>query len=528
MELAYQEHTHTALEDASAVLQQGFRFTREILLENDTDELLRKIVDAAMALTGAERGVLALRQHGRLSLVVGRSHGRDIPNPENHINHTLLERTLRDGVARVTTDALEDESLRSVASVTDLGLRSVICVPLIGKRSYALGALYLDNTFEQGFFDAHHLELAKSFCGQAVLAWAAPERRQERENLVQRLKEAMSKLEEELAISRLETSRHVRNREKQFAGIVGDSSSIRDVFHIIEVVAPTNISVLIRGESGVGKELVARALWQHSNRKEHPFIAENCGAVPASLLESVLFGHVKGAFTGADRDRRGLFEMAHRGTLFLDEIAELPAELQTRLLRVLQEGEIRRLGSQKVVRVDVRVVSASNRDLDAAMTEGKLREDLYYRLQGTEIHVPPLRRRRDDIPLLADHFIRDMTEEGQSPKRLSAEALDRLVKYPWPGNVRELENELRRLVLLAPTRVIGVEFVSDNVRDGVAPRMEASCESSRPVRSLREVEQDAILHAVSTYDGHRGKVAKALGISRSTLYLKLKDIGYEA
>jgi len=294
---------------------------------------------------------------------------------------------------------------------------------------------------------------------------------------------------------------------------------------MIEVVAPTDIPVLITGESGTGKELVARAIYRESRRADRPFVAENCGAVPAGLLESALFGHEKGAFTGADRDRPGLFEMAHGGTLFLDEIAEMPLELQTRLLRVLQEGEVRPIGSRRVLNVDVRIIAATNHNVREAIERGKLREDLFYRLEGAEIQLPPLRERAEDIPLLVEHFLEAASGKEGKPKRVSAETMEKLTRYPWPGNARELENEVRRLSVLAPGEQIGPEFLSPQVREGIARRPRQESEGLE-VRPLKEVERDMILQAMRTFEGHRGKVAEALGVSRSTLYLKLRDIGY--
>ncbi len=434
----------------------------------------------------------------------------------------MLERALEEGVARLTPDAREDLTLRSVASVEELGLRSVLCVPLRAKRSRVLGALYLDNPFERAVFDSDDLSLAETFCSQAALAWAAAERRRQTAALLLQLRSANRDLKAELCVSRRDLARRSRRSRKHLDGLVGDGPRMREVFHLIEVVAPTEIPVLITGESGTGKELVARAIHSLSHRSDRAFVAENCGAVPPGLLESALFGHMKGAFTGADRDCPGIFQMADGGTLFLDEIAEMPIQLQARLLRVVQEGEVRPLGARRTLKVDVRVVAATNRDVRRSMEQGRFREDLYYRLQGAEIHVPALRDNAQDVPLLVEHFL-DTLGGDRAVKKVSMETMDRLVRYSWPGNVRELENEIRRLVVLSSGEVIGPEYLSPVIRDARPARSHS--EAGEP-RTLREPERRPILQAMEKLEGHRVKVAEALGISRSTLYVKLRQMGY--
>ena len=472
--------------------------------------------------------MLVMREHGRLKFVAARAGGRDLPEPESAISHTLLERTLEEGVAQVTVDAQDDVALRSVTSVEELGLRSVLCVPLRAKRSRIVGALYLDNAFEKEIFNSDDLDLAESFCAQAALAWAATERRRETAAHLRGLRKSNRQLQTELYVSRRDLGRRVRRTSKQLGGLVGESARIREVFHLVEVIAPTDLPVLITGESGTGKELVARAMHRLSHRANRTFVAENCGAIPANLLESALFGYTKGAFTGADRDRPGIFEMADGGTLFLDEIAELAPDLQTRLLRVLQERELRPLGSSVALKVDVRVVAATNRDVLKAIEQGTFREDLYYRLQGAEIHVPPLREWSEDVPLLVDHFLRTIAD-GRPEKQLSVETMEHLCRYPWPGNVRQLENEVRRLAVLCPGKIIDSEHLSAAIREwnisgeGPSSILHETQEEER-VRPVREIVQDAIRLAMRRFNGRKQKVASALGISRTTLYLKLKEM----
>ena len=509
---------------AKLVLQQVLVFSQAILEDLSPDELFRRIVDAAVSLTHAQRGILVLRRHGQLRILAARAGEEDVVDPHAQMSQTILRRTLEDGVARISTDAREDLDLQSIASVDELGLRSVLCVPLSLKQPRLLAALYLDNSFEQGVFENDDLEVAESLCAQAVLAWEASERRQKTTRLVADLRDANQRLEADLRLSRRESAKRVRRSRKQFEGLVGDSAAMRNVFHLVETVAPTDIPILITGESGTGKELIARAVHRLSARATKPFVAENCAAVPPTLLESSLFGYVKGAFTGADRDTRGLFELAHGGTLFLDEIGELAPELQSSLLRVLQEGEVRPLGAPRSIKVDVRVVAATNRDVRLAVREKRFREDVYYRLQGAEVQVPPLRERSDDVPLLVEHLL-GVAAAGDEPKKVSVDTLERLRNYPWPGNVRELENEVRRMALLCGGSIIGPEYLSPPIRDGeyeAAPRPAVN-----HVRPLKVVEQEAILHAMDAFGGHRGKVTRALGLSRSTLYLKLKEMGFE-
>ena len=248
-------------------------------------------------------------------------------------------------------------------------------------------------------------------------------------------------------------------------GMVGDSPAMREVFELLEKVAPSDVPVLIQGETGTGKELVARALHDHNARRERPFMAENCAAVPANLLESELFGHKKGSFTGALADRPGHFVAADGGTVFLDEIGDMPLEMQSKLLRVLQDGEVRPVGSNKTLKVDVRVVAASNKDLSAMCGEGTFREDLYFRLNVITVHLPPLREREGDVAHLVRYLLKTLREEMGRAAELSPEALEALQAWRWPGNVRELENELRRAVALS-SGSIGLEDLSPSVTAG--------------------------------------------------------------
>jgi two-component system response regulator AtoC len=303
-----------------------------------------------------------------------------------------------------------------------------------------------------------------------------------------------------------------------FENIVTKSPKMGQIIELIGVVAKSNTTVLITGESGTGKELVARAIHSRSRRRDRPFVAVSCAALPESLLGSELFGHEKGAFTGAHIQRKGKIEFANRGTLFLDEIGEMSANIQVHLLRVLEEKEFARVGGNELVRADVRIISATNKDLKQAVASGQFREDLYYRLNVVNIELPPLRERREDILLLARHFLKKFAQENQKElSGLSREVSDFLLKYQWPGNVRELENTIERAVILAKGRYIDI--------DSLLQRASASGVSALPGTSLKEVERNHIMGVLNQTSGNYTEAARILGISRATLYHKVKAYG---
>jgi two-component system response regulator PilR (NtrC family) len=316
--------------------------------------------------------------------------------------------------------------------------------------------------------------------------------------------------------------------EEGFAGIIGRSRRMLDVFRLVETVCRTNSTVLLTGESGTGKELVARALHVLSLRREHPFVAVNCGALPESLLESELFGHLRGAFTGADSNKKGLIEVADHGTIFLDEIGDMSASMQVKLLRVLQERRYRRVGGTDEVTADIRVIAATNRDLSARVAEGRFREDLFYRLNVIPIRLPALRERADDVPLIAEHFLAKFTREmGKPIHSFTADALERLKTYHWPGNVRELENVIERAVALAATDRIQ----SETLGLGAAPRTltDGPVGGSFPAagfnleQHLQEVERTHVERALRQAGGVQVRAAELLGLSfRQFRYLVKK------
>ena len=337
----------------------------------------------------------------------------------------------------------------------------------------------------------------------------------------------------EKAIEKTEIVREVtllRRQLKEARGLgrlLGTSRTMQEIYRLTEMAAPTDAAVLISGESGTGKELVARTIHELSNRRTKPFVAINCAAVPETLIESELFGHERGAFTGATERRLGCFELTDGGTLFLDEVAEMDSNTQAKLLRVLQEGSFRRVGGGKhEIQVDVRVVAATNQIPSEAITNGKLREDLFYRLNVFSIHLPPLRDRREDVPLLARTFIEEFNrQDNRQVRGVSSEAEKELERYHWPGNVRELRNVIQRAVVISGTGLIGAEHLPDTVLRAAAPAPAATGASVTPIR---EMERDMILRALEETGQDKRRAAQLLGISLKTLYNKLAKYGIQA
>src|SRR5579862_2943298 len=344
-----------------------------------------------------------------------------------------------------------------------------------------------------------------------------------------------------------------------FKDLIGLSAEIRQVIRLGQRAAQSNIPILIEGESGVGKELIARAIQGSSDRAGKPFVTVNCGAIPENLVESILFGHEKGSFTGATEKHLGKFQEADGGTLFLDEIGELRLDMQVKLLRALQEGEVDPVGSKRPVNVDVRIIAATNRDLAELTREGQFREDLYYRLNVFPIVIPPLRGRQEDVPALARHFIeRFAAEENKPVAGLSPEAADLLERFDWPGNVRQLENTIFRAVVLCDGSLLDVcdfpqiaaamgvdarvrrfadapahaPVAAQGARHAAAPAATPyalnAVDASNHMRKLEDIESEVIRLAISRYDGHMAEVARRLGIGRATLYRKLKELGLES
>ena len=342
------------------------------------------------------------------------------------------------------------------------------------------------------------------------------------------LEKTLLVVERTLEHARLEQQhRQLRERVERGQEIVGKSAVIEELRQQIAVAAPTTGRVLIHGESGSGKELVARAIHAHSTRAEGPFVEVNCAAVPEELIESELFGHERGAFTGAVARRRGKFELADGGTLFLDEIGDMSVKTQAKVLRVLEEQAFERVGGKETIRVDVRVITASNQNLQELIGAGRFREDLFYRLNVIPIEVPALRKRKEDIPTLVDHFIALFSaENGRRPKAIAAEALAYFLTYDWPGNVRELRNMVERLVIMAPRDVIGPEDLPPPLRAREVAEAGDDPQRDRKLKEARDAfERAYILGELRTHEWNMTRTAEKLGIERSHLYRKLKTYG---
>jgi two-component system response regulator PilR (NtrC family) len=320
----------------------------------------------------------------------------------------------------------------------------------------------------------------------------------------------------------------------QFSNIIGRSPLMHAVFQLIQTIAPTNSTVLVTGESGTGKELVARAIHFNSGRKDRPFVALNCGALPETLLESELFGHVRGAFTGADANKKGLIEVAEKGTIFLDEIGEMTPMVQVKLLRVLQERKFRRLGGTEEIEADIRIIAATNRDLSKLVSEGKFREDLFYRINVIPVRLPPLRDRLDDIPLLAEHFLVKYAAQIRRPiSGISPEALRKLQAYPWPGNIRELENAIERAVALETGPFIEAASLPDHVLSGISASGNGNGAEGLPAtgfdleRHVEDIEREYIAEALRRAGGVKSRAAELLGMSFRSFryYMKKYNLG---
>ena len=440
------------------------------------------------------------------------------------LEHVSFGASVRSGEPVLVHDArLElDPRLPGDRLIIDDGGRSVLMVPLRFGDQVG-GALYFGKR-EPTWFDPSDVEIARGIAAQLVLA-VQHQRLGEEQRRLAGLELRARQLER-----RVESLRESLDERYGFDRLVGQAPAFRAALALAAKVAPTDTTVLITGESGTGKELVARAVHHASGRADGPFVAVNCAALPESLLESELFGYERGAFTGADRQKPGRFELAAGGTLFLDEIGDLPAPLQAKLLRVLQEHEFERVGGTKTLRADVRIVAATNRDLTRAVSEGRFREDLYYRLNVFAVHLPPLRERGGDVLLLADAFLRTLgAKMGKGEPAISRDARDTLVAHAWPGNIRELQNAVERALILSDGDLVTAEQLglSAGRPDGepaVTVRPAPGASEAEP-RSLPDWERHMVMEALRKAEGNRSRAARILGLTRSQLYTRLKRFG---
>ncbi|MBI4613955.1 MAG: sigma-54-dependent Fis family transcriptional regulator [Planctomycetes bacterium] len=475
------------------------------------EELFQRVLELTIRLTGAERGYVYLVEEGKVVLASSRREtGERVPRPQDEISRTIVSQALEEGRTIHLSDAAAETR---ATSVVRRGVRSVLCVPL-KSMGRTVGGLYLEDRRRRARFGENEIGAIGRFAEQVGIAIESARRVEELTRESHGMRATILRMQESL--------------EERFGheGLVGKSARMQQVYRTLDRLAGSNVPVVIRGESGTGKEMVARALHFGGRRRQGPFEATNCAAFNAGTLGSELFGHVRGAFTGAIEDRKGLFELASGGTLFLDEVAEIPLALQAQLLRSLQEGEVRPVGSDKTVRVDVRVVAAASADLARRVADGRLREDLYFRLRGVEIELPPLRERLEDLPLLVVHFMSRFDTAGRrEPRKIAPDALRALAEHDWPGNVRELENVLRSAIALHPDGAIDRHVLHASISRNPAPR--DPCESPFLGKTLAQMEREAIVAALAAYKQRKGRqnkseVAKALGINRNTLEAKIK------
>jgi transcriptional regulator with GAF, ATPase, and Fis domain len=477
------------------------------------EDLLERVLDSALRISGGDRAYLLQKnEDGTLRIAAARGNlsGPDPAESLGDMSHTVLERVLDGGRTLYVSDALQNPDFMAQRSVRELSLRTVLAVPLPGPDGVA-GALYVDSRSAAGLLEADGVELLEALAAQAALALETAQHRQHLVDLAEALQSANR------------TLRRALGERTAFDQILGRSPAMQRVFQVLDRVVGNSVSVLIQGETGTGKELVAQALHFQGQRREANFIPVNCGAIPEALLESELFGYSRGAFTGAERDHAGLVESAHGGTLFLDEIAELSLPLQVKLLRMLQQGEVRRLGETTSRRVDVRIITATHRDLEALVAEDRFREDLFYRINVVTVRLPPLRERGEDVIFLAETFLERVREKIGRPKLQFGRDAHRLLQtHPWPGNVRELMNAVERAGALATSDLITpLDLLPGSRAESPLPE--------GPVGALKDTllyaEESAIRRALIEAEDNVSLAARRLGVSRQHLHTRIRRFG---
>ncbi|RME00083.1 MAG: GAF domain-containing protein [Calditrichaeota bacterium] len=467
----------------------------------DIDELLKKILDIALKTVNAQRGMVLIfdKEHpNQLSVKV--SHKLD-PNPDqplDRFSQSVVDAAIQSGNTIISYNISNDERFSAAQSLAEQKIVAAACLPLRIK-SQPIGAIYIDSSETRGQFRPEMEPFLTAFAHQAAIAI-------ENAQMYNRLRLENRRLRKTLV------------EKNSFSGIIGQSPAMQHVVDTIRSVIDTKATVLILGESGTGKELVARALHYNSQFRDKPFVACFCGSLPETLLESELFGHKAGSFTGATHDKKGLFEEANGGTFFLDEIADISPRVQVQLLRVLQEREIKRIGENHTRKIDVRIIAATNKDLKKQVEEGHFREDLFYRLNVITIHMPPLRARGDDVILLAQHFLDQSVKKfNKAIQGFSEEAIEALRSYSWPGNVRELENCIERAVLLSRS-----DFIN-------ASDLQLQSDAKQPIipsgLTLKDYEKFIVEQTLFEHQNNISETARALGVSRRWLHYRLKEWG---
>ena len=465
----------------------------------DLESLQWQLLGFIFDVVPAERGAILLFEHpDEFSSVIAWDRVRG-PDCSVQVSRTIVQRVARERTGLVTNDIFSDEGLRQIRTLTELQIRSVLCVPLLAGDE-VLGTIYLDSQHRSDQFDEGRLQVMTAIAGIAALALG---------NVcnIEQLQKENQQLHAEISLEH---------------NMVGNSQSMQKVFELIRRVAPTESTVLIEGESGTGKELAARAVHRNSPRAERPFVAINCAAIPDSLLETELFGHEKGAFTGASALKKGRLETAEGGTLFLDEISELAADMQAKLLRVLQEREFERVGSNHPIKLDIRVVAATNKNLAEVVKTGAFRTDLYHRLNVVTLTLPALRERRDDIPALAEHLIAKVSRKCKMrPKQLSPEAKACLMRYQWPGNIRELENALEHAIVLGSSNTILPDDLPEAIVEIGSPALPLNAHYHAAITDFKkQLVREAFRQAKGSYL----EAAKNLGMHPNSLLRLIRSL----
>ncbi len=491
-----------------STLQRLFSFSERLMKVASLDQLLEAMLDDVIETTHAQKGFLLLLEGAeadaaegaavgterKLTVRAARNLRKEAIAGRAGLSDSIVRQVLSSGRPVIVSDALADTHFGRSESVIALQLSSVMCAPLV-SQGQVIGALYVGNDQVKHLFQRAQLDLLGVFAAQASLIL-------QNAMLLSALRADKEKLTAEL-------------RDKKFGDIVGACPSMMEVFRKVQKVAATDIGVLITGETGTGKELIAHELHRRSPRESGPFVTINCGAIPENLIESELFGHVKGAFTGAHANRAGKFQSADRGTLFLDEIGELPLGLQVKLLRALQERVVHRVGDSRPERVDIRVLAATNRNLEEEVRAGRFREDLYYRLNVVNLWLPPLRDRGDDVLILAKTLLAKFAPElNPAVKGFTPTALAAIKKYSWPGNIRQLENRLRKGLVLCDRTLLSPEDLD------LGPEAEV------PVMTLEKAVEDYrrryVLDALDRNNGNRTQTARDLGVDPRTIFRYLE------
>lgn len=511
---------------SEARFRQFHALTRQVAGKEELADILERVIDAAIEFTGAERGFLLLKNEGdsqgplqdfKIKCARGLNQA-SLDKEIFELSMSAVRLAVDSGAPLLTDNAQLDPRLMGRPSVSSFHLLSILVVPL-EIEGRILGALYLDHRRESESFCEEDVILLTAFSAQAALAIqkaVAFEALKASKKAMESRIDIQSKTIESLN-GRLAQDR--KNFKYQYGEIIGVSPKMTKVFQLLEHVTETTIPVWIFGESGTGKELIARSLHFNSARKKNPFIVENVSAMPEPLLESELFGHKRGAFTHADKDRIGLFEQANGGTLFLDEIADMSLAMQAKLLRVLQDGEVRPLGSNKKIKVDVRLVTASNKDLSFLVGEGKFRQDLFFRINGLTIPLPPLRERKEDIPLLVEYLMEKFSHEfGFTPGEMMEESYQVLMRHSWPGNIRELENVVRNALLFSKGRPIGPDLLLIQAPASPSSQNPGPLSPGKPIN-----DRDALIDALTRHSMNKARAAIELGISLRTLYNRMDE-----